>query len=86
MAAVGSVDPGLAFRYAPVFVIVLGDPRTIDAYPVRTKLEKWESHFYSSLANCVLQLMLVFPRVGTHHDLRQRCFFTVFLGDDQIAP
>lgn len=34
------VDPGLAFRHAPVFIIVLGDPRTIDAYPVRTKLEK----------------------------------------------
>jgi 5,6-dimethylbenzimidazole synthase len=58
------VDPGLAFRYAPVFVIVLGDPRTIDAYPVRTKLEKWESHFYSSLANCVLQLMLAAHALG----------------------
>lgn len=58
------VDPGLAFRYAPVFVVVLGDPRTIDAYPVRTKLEKWESHFYSSLANCVLQLMLAAHVLG----------------------
>ena len=58
------VDPGLAFRYAPVFIIVLGDPRTIDAYPVRTKLEKWESHFFSSLANCVLQLMLAAHALG----------------------
>jgi FMN reductase (NADPH) len=58
------VDPGLAFRHAPVFIIILGDPRTIDAYPVRTKLEKWESHFYSSLANCVLQLMLAAHALG----------------------
>ena len=58
------VDPGLAFRHAPVFIIVLGDPRTIDAYPVRTKLEKWESHFFSSLANCVLQLMLAAHALG----------------------
>jgi nicotinate-nucleotide--dimethylbenzimidazole phosphoribosyltransferase len=58
------VDPGLAFRYAPVFIIILGDPRTIEAYPVRTKLEKWESHFYSSLANCVLQLMLAAHALG----------------------
>ena len=58
------VDPGLAFRYAPVFIIVLGDPRTIEAYPVRTKLEKWESHFYSSLANCVVQLMLAAHALG----------------------
>ncbi|MGA8871659.1 MAG: nitroreductase family protein [Candidatus Acidiferrales bacterium] len=58
------VDPGLAFRYAPVFIIVLGDPRTIDAYPARTKLEKWESHFYSSLANSVLQLMLAAHALG----------------------
>lgn len=58
------VDPGLAFRYAPVFIIVLGDPRTIEAYPARTKLEKWESHFYSSLANSVLQLMLAAHALG----------------------
>ena len=63
-AAVRSLTQVWPFGYAPVFIIVLGDPRTIDAYPARTKLEKWESHFYSSLANCVLQLMLAAHALG----------------------
>ena len=58
------VDPGVDFRHAPVYFLVLGDPRTIDAYPVRTKLDKWESHFYGSLANCVLQMMLAAEALG----------------------
>jgi nitroreductase len=45
------VNAGVDFRHAPVHVLVLGDPRTNDAYPMRTKLDKWEAHFYSSLAN-----------------------------------
>jgi nitroreductase len=52
------VNAGLDFRHAPVHILVLGDPRTNDAYPMRTKLDKWESHFHSSLANCVLQMLL----------------------------
>jgi len=52
------VNAGVDFRHAPVHVLVLGDPRTNDAYPMRTKLDKWEAHFYSSLANCVLQMLL----------------------------
>lgn len=58
------VDPGVDFRNAPVHVIVLGDPRTTDAYPVRTRLDKWESHFYGSLANCVLQMLLAAEVLG----------------------
>jgi nitroreductase len=58
------VDPGVDFRHAPVHIVVLGDPRTIDAYPVRTKLDKWESHFYSSLANGVLQMVLAAEVLG----------------------
>ncbi len=46
------------FRHAPVFIIVLGDPRSIEAYPVRTRLDKWQSHYFSSLSNCVLTLVL----------------------------
>ncbi len=60
------VDPGVDFRHAPVYVIVLGDPRTVDAYPMRTKLDKWESHFYGSLANCVLQMLLAAEVLGLH--------------------
>lgn len=52
------------FRHAPVHILVLGDPRTNDAYPMRTKLDKWEAHFYSSLANCVLQMLLAAEVLG----------------------
>src|SRR5579863_9037414 len=51
-------------RHAAVHVLVLGDPRTNDAYPMRTKLDKWEAHFYSSLANCVLQMLLAAEVLG----------------------
>jgi nitroreductase len=58
------VDAGIDFRHAPVHVLVLGDPRTNDAYPMRTKLDKWESHFHGSLANCVLQMLLTAEVLG----------------------
>jgi nitroreductase len=58
------VNAGLDFRHAPVHILVLGDPRTNDAYPMRTKLDKWEAHFHSSLANCVLQLLLAAEVMG----------------------
>lgn len=58
------VNAGLDFRHAPVNILVLGDPRTNDAYPMRTKLDKWESHFHSSLANCVLQILLAAEASG----------------------
>ena len=58
------VNAGVDFRHAPVLVLVLGDPRTNDAYPMRTKLDKWEAHFYSSLANCVLQMLLAAEVLG----------------------
>jgi hypothetical protein len=48
------VNAGVDFRHAPVHVLVLGNPRTNDAYPMRTKLDKWEAHFYSSLAQMLL--------------------------------
>jgi hypothetical protein len=40
------------------------ESRTNDAYPMRTKLDKWEAHFYSSLANCVLQMLLAAEVLG----------------------
>jgi nicotinate-nucleotide--dimethylbenzimidazole phosphoribosyltransferase len=55
---------GLDFKHAPVHVIVLGDPRTIECFPVRTKLDKWESHFYGSMANSILQMMLAAEVLG----------------------
>lgn len=39
---------GDGFRHAPVHIVVLGDPRVKEAYPIRTKLEKAESHFITA--------------------------------------
>jgi len=58
------VNAGLDFRHAPVHILVLGDARTNDAYPMRTKLDKWEAHYFSSLANCVLQMLLAAEVLG----------------------
>ena len=55
---------GVDFKHAPVHIIVLGDPRTIECFPVRTKLDKWESHFYGSMANSILQMMLAAEVLG----------------------
>jgi nitroreductase len=52
------------FVHAPVLILVLGDPRTIEAYPVRTRLDKWQSHYYSSLSNCVLTMVLAATALG----------------------
>jgi nitroreductase len=60
-AAVGG---SVAFRHAPVFIIVLGDPRLNICYPLRTREERSESHLYSSLANATLQLMLAATWLG----------------------
>src|SRR5947208_9378524 len=45
---------GDGFRHAPVHVVILGDPRVKESYPIRTKLEKAESHFIAGLANATL--------------------------------
>lgn len=58
------VNAGVDFRHAPVHILVVGDPRTNDAYPMRTKLDKWEAHYFSSLANCVLQILLAAEVLG----------------------
>ena len=45
---------GDEFRHAPVHLIVLGDPRVKETYPVRTMLDKANSHFYTGLASATL--------------------------------
>ncbi|GHH30349.1 nitroreductase family protein [Streptomyces lanatus] len=52
------------FRHSPVFVLVLGDPRVIDAYPVRTALEKGESHFVTSLAQATVLAHMAIASLG----------------------
>jgi nitroreductase len=55
---------GDGFRHAPVHVIILGDPRVKEAYPIRTKLEKAESHFITGLANATLLIHLAATALG----------------------
>jgi 5,6-dimethylbenzimidazole synthase len=55
---------GDGFRHAPVHIIILGDPRVKEAYPIRTKLEKAESHFITGLANATLLIHLAAVAMG----------------------
>lgn len=55
---------GDGFRHAPVHIIVLGDPRVRESYPIRTKLEKSESHFITGLANTTLLIHLAATSLG----------------------
>lgn len=52
------------FRRSPVFILVLGDPRIIDAYPVRTAIEKGNNHFISSLAQATVLAHLAVASLG----------------------
>ena len=55
---------GDGFRHAPVYLLILGDPRVKEAYPIRTKLEKAESHFITGLANATLLIHLAAVSLG----------------------
>jgi nitroreductase len=55
---------GDGFRRAPVHIVILGDPRVKEAYPIRTKLEKAESHFITGLANATLLIHLAATSMG----------------------
>jgi nitroreductase len=52
------------FANAPVFIIVCGDPRTTEAYPLKAKLDRGESNFYSSLASAFLYMHLAANLLG----------------------
>ena len=55
---------GDGFRHAPVHIVILGDPRVKESYPIRTKLEKAESHFITGLANATLLIHLAAASLG----------------------
>lgn len=55
-------EPG--FKYAPVFIIVCGDPRTKEAYPLLTMITRGDSHFTSSLASAFLYMALAATTLG----------------------
>ena len=55
---------GDGFRHAPVHLVILGDPRVKESYPIRTKLEKADSHFITGLANATLLIHLAAAALG----------------------
>ena len=52
------------FIQAPVFIIVCGDPRTKDVYPMNATVNIGTSVFYSSLANAILYMNLAITCLG----------------------
>ncbi len=59
---VGQIGGG--FRNAPVFIVVVGDPRVNECYPVRTREEKANQHFISGLASATLLIHLAAAALG----------------------
>ena len=64
-------EPELRFKWgaagyvsAPVFIIVSGDPRTKDAYPLTSIQERGNSYFTSSLASAFLYMTLAATTLG----------------------
>ena len=49
---------------APVFIILCGDPRTKEAYPLSATLQRGDSHFISSLASAFLYMTLAATTLG----------------------
>lgn len=54
----------LYYREAPVFIIVCGDPRTKEAYPLNIVLHRGETMFISSLANAFLYMHMAATALG----------------------
>ena len=55
-------EPG--YKNARSFIILCGDPRTKEAYPLLTTLSRGNSHFASSLANAFLCMQLAATTLG----------------------
>ncbi|MFH1490392.1 MAG: nitroreductase family protein, partial [Pseudomonadota bacterium] len=52
------------FAEAPVYIVTCGDPRTKEAYPLQSKLDRGDSNFYSSLASAFLYMHLAATAMG----------------------
>ena len=55
-------EPG--YKNAPVFIILCGDPRTKEAYPLLTLLTRGDSHFTSGLSSAFLYMALAATTLG----------------------
>lgn len=62
----GAEPPPLTagFINAGLLIVVIGDPRVNDAYPLRTKTDKGSQHFISSLSNVVVTLHYAAAALG----------------------
>lgn len=63
----GDVGGGVGatgFQHAPVFILVLGDHRVNEAFPVQTQQEKGEQHFITGLASATLLIHLAATSLG----------------------
>jgi nitroreductase len=60
----GSRLPGTGSSSAPVFIILVGDPRTIEAYPVYSALQRGQSNLDASLANAFIYMHLAAASLG----------------------
>lgn len=52
------------FAVAPVYIIACGDPRTKEAYPLKSKQDRGDSNFYSSMASAFLYMHLAATALG----------------------
>ena len=55
-------EPG--YKNAPVFIIICGDPRTKEAYPLLTMYTRGDSHYASGLASAFLYMALAVTTLG----------------------
>ncbi len=55
-------EPG--YKNAPVFILLCGDPRTKEAYPLFTTMTRGDSHFTSGLASAFLYMTLAATALG----------------------
>ena len=63
-----------AFRNAPIFILVLGDPRTKETYPLSAMLTRGDSHFTSSLASAFLYMTLAVASLGLFQQRKGGCW------------
>lgn len=61
------------FRHAPVYILIIGDPRTNQSFPVRTQIEKGHQHFITGLASATLLIHLAAHALGLSTQYLSAC-------------
>jgi hypothetical protein len=60
----GRQPAGTGRSNAPVFIILVGDPSTIERYPVYSALQRGQSNLDASLANAFIYMHLAAASLG----------------------